>query len=160
MPSEFNSINDVEPEMSNKMKNMPKHATRNRCFYFFYRITESSCFNLIVVVLILWNTIILALDKYPTDPDLVTVTEMMNEILSWCFFAEMVVKLTGLGPVAYAKEKFNLFDCCIVVISFIESIMSYASLSSGGVSSGGAISAFRGIRLLRVFKLARQWKSF
>jgi voltage-dependent calcium channel L type alpha-1D len=26
--------------------------------------------------------------------------------------------------------------------------------------SGGAISAFRGIRLLRVFKLARSWKSF
>lgn len=29
---------------------------------------------------------------------------------------------------------------------------------SGG--SGGALSAFRGIRLLRVFKLARSWTSF
>jgi hypothetical protein len=26
--------------------------------------------------------------------------------------------------------------------------------------NGGAISAFRGVRLLRVFKLARSWKSF
>ena len=28
------------------------------------------------------------------------------------------------------------------------------------MSSGGAVSAFRAIRLLRIFKLARQWKSF
>lgn len=70
----------------------------------------------------------------------------------------MVIKLIGLGVQGYARDKFNLFDCVIVVISTVEIIFKMASVD--GLSAGGAISAFRGIRLLRVFKLARSWKSF
>ncbi len=50
-----------------------------------------------------------------------------------------------------------MFDCFIVVISTVENVLSWSGVEMG---SGGAISAFRGIRLLRVFKLARSWKSF
>jgi hypothetical protein len=71
----------------------------------------------------------------------------------------MVIKLIGLGFKGYSQDNYNLFDCFIVVLSTFESIIDYTSLDSG-VSTGGAISAFRGIRLLRVFKLARSWKNF
>ena len=70
----------------------------------------------------------------------------------------MIIKLLGLGLKGYVRDKFNLFDCVIVVISTVEIVLKLASID--GLSSGGAISAFRGIRLLRVFKLARSWKSF
>ena len=70
----------------------------------------------------------------------------------------MIIKLIGLGIRDYARDKFNLFDCVIVVISTVEIVLKLANID--GLSSGGAISAFRGIRLLRVFKLARSWKSF
>ncbi len=83
--------------------------------------------------------------------------ESINNYLSWCFFAEMVIKLLGLGFELYAQDKFNLFDASIVVISTVENALSWTGVELG---SGGAISAFRGIRLLRVFKLARSWKSF
>ena len=78
--------------------------------------------------------------------------------MSVCFFAEMIIKLIGLGAKEYVRDKFNLFDCVIVIISTVEIVLKLASID--GLSSGGAISAFRGIRLLRVFKLARSWKSF
>lgn len=70
----------------------------------------------------------------------------------------MVIKLLGLGFKGYAADRFNLFDCAIVIFSTIENVLAWADLGAGG--AGGAISAFRGVRLLRVFKLARSWKSF
>lgn len=81
----------------------------------------------------------------------------MNAILSWIFFAEMVIKLIGLGFREYANDSFNLFDCSVVMISLIENIIDWIGIDFGG---GGAISALRAIRLLRVFKLARSWTSF
>lgn len=81
----------------------------------------------------------------------------MNNILSWIFFAEMIIKLIGLGFREYANDSFNLFDCSVVMISLVENIIDWIGIEFGG---GGAISALRAIRLLRVFKLARSWTSF
>lgn len=69
----------------------------------------------------------------------------------------MVIKLIGLGFREYTRDSFNIFDAIIVVLSIVDLILS-ASLSSD--SPTGALSAFRGVRLLRVFKLARSWDSF
>ena len=44
-----------------------------------------------------------------------------------------------------------------MIISIVEMIVS--SLMIGDFQSG-AFTAFRGVRLLRVFKLARSWTSF
>ena len=81
----------------------------------------------------------------------------MNVSLSWIFFGEMIIKLIGLGLKDYAADSFNLFDCAVVMISLVETIIDWAGIDFGG---GGAISALRAIRLLRVFKLARSWTSF
>lgn len=70
----------------------------------------------------------------------------------------MVIKMIGLGLKGYSRDRFNLFDCLIVIISTVEIFIEVATPNSE--SAGGAISAFRGVRLLRVFKLARSWKSF
>lgn len=69
----------------------------------------------------------------------------------------MVIKLIGLGPKLYVKDKFNIFDCIVVVVSIMENVIDWAGVGGG---TRGAISAFRGVRLLRVFKLARSWTSF
>lgn len=69
----------------------------------------------------------------------------------------MVIKLIGLGLVGYSRDRFNIFDCLIVIISTVELVIGW---TTDGGGAGGAISAFRGVRLLRVFKLARSWKSF
>ena len=83
----------------------------------------------------------------------------MNEIFSWCFFAEMIIKLLGLGFKEYTRDSFNIFDAILVIVSLVDfAMLQMADDESGG--SGGALSAFRGVRLLRVFKLARSWKSF
>lgn len=60
----------------------------------------------------------------------------------------------------YADDRFNVFDAAIVVVSLIELVVTPPALL-GGTSSdtGGALSALRTFRLLRVFKLAKNWTS-
>lgn len=99
----------------------------------------------------------LSLDKYPIEIDYVLLLEDLNDVLSYIFFFEMLLKLIGLGFKAYASDSFNVFDCCVVMIWVVEKILHYGNVKFEG---GGAISALRAVRLLRVFKLARSWVSF
>jgi len=69
----------------------------------------------------------------------------------------MIIKLIGLGFRLYVDDGFNIFDCVIVHISIFEIVIEIMGIE---FSSGGALSALRAVRLLRVFKLARSWVSF
>lgn len=82
--------------------------------------------------------------------------DLFNQVCSWIFVAELIIKLTGLGFVEYSRDRFNLFDSFIVVISLVELISLY--VSGNAISSG--ITVLRSFRMLRILKLARNWKSF
>jgi hypothetical protein len=123
------------------------------------KICMSSIFSGSIILLIFFNTLVLALDKYPQDDSVNSTFDMINGILTWLFFGEMIVKLSALGFKGYARDKVNLFDAFIVMLTIAENIMDLV-VSDSGISSGGAISGFRAVRLFRIFKLARQLKSF
>jgi hypothetical protein len=82
----------------------------------------------------------------------------MNTFLTWSFFLEMVIKILGLGVTHYVRDKVNIFDAIIVLVTVAENITDLV-LESKGVSTG-SISGFRAIRLFRFFKVARTMKSF
>lgn len=55
------------------------------------------------------------------------------------------------------RDSFNIFDGSIVILSLAEIVLTasnYSDVSGGGFA---AISAFRSLRLFRIFKLARSW---
>ena len=112
-------------------------------------------FTVFITILIILNTVILSLDKYPADPELEKLSATLNDIFTWCFTVEMVFKLIGLGPRDYLKDKLNIFDAAIVILSLVD-----IALSTLNVDSGGDFTAGRLIRLFRIFKLARSWTSF
>ena len=68
------------------------------------------------------------------------------------------MKLVGLGLRNYVKDKFNLFDGLIVIISLVDFALT-VSASDDNDDEGGVMGALRALRLLRVVKLARHWKS-
>lgn len=135
---------------------VPDRANNNKLYYVFYKISVNPYFGILLIALIIFNTIVLALDRYPIDPSEAEIFNVINDILSWCFFLEMFIKIIGVGVIEYAKDKFNLFDCVVVIVSTVENIIQYVGI----FLSGGTISALRALRLLRVFKLARSWSSF
>lgn len=102
------------------------------------------------------NAVIMSLDHYPQTKAYSRLINRLNQMFSWIFTAEMIIKLLGLGIKEYVRDKFNLFDAFIVILSSVDNIMFY---TMGGNASGGGVIILRSIRLLRVFKLARNWKS-
>ena len=87
---------------------------------------------------------------------------MINEVLTGVFIVEMVIKLFGFGVKNYFGDYFNRFDFVIVLISVIDLLLvSYLLLSSDVKQRGsGVMTVFRALRMLRIFKLTKKWKSF
>jgi len=102
------------------------------------------------------NTFVLALDKYPIDEALTAKLDIFNLVFTGIFFVEMIIKMVGLTWRGYFEHAFNIFDCVIVVLSVIDLVLDY-TLDASTVS---ALTALRGFRLLRVFKLAKSWSKF
>lgn len=104
------------------------------------------------------NTVVLGFDSYPRNIERFEIAEQINDIVVWFFVVEMLIKLVGLGFKEYARDSFNIFDALLVIISLIDFVLLHVP----GIDSSqiGAFTVFRGIRLLRVFKLARSWTTF
>jgi hypothetical protein len=155
-------ISSKSNQSDSKMKKqktiqMPERALKNKCIRIFFVVSTHNAFNIGLTFCIVLNTALLAMDRYPIKNSQQNMLETMNGLLSWVFFIEMVTKLIGLGIKDYAADSFNLFDCTVVVISIVDLVISKVGMDFNG---GGAISALRAVRLLRVFKLARSWTSF
>lgn len=105
---------------------------------------------------IIANTTIMTIDRYPEPAALSDLLDTLNQGFSWIFTAEMIIKLIGLGIKEYGRDRFNLFDAFIVIISIVENVMFYVI----GSKVAGGITVLRSVRLLRIFKLARNWTSF
>ena len=109
-----------------------------------------------ITILIIANTFVLASEKYPETASMLEIVNIFNEFFTWSFVAELIIKLIGLGFRDYARDSFNLFDALIVVLSIVDMVVEALM----GAGKTDMITAFRGVRLLRVFKLARSWESF
>ena len=120
-----------------------------------FKVCSNGFFVNFITFLIVGNTIVLAMDRHEISHEEKAVLNSLNDFFTWAFVGEMVIKLFGLGFKEYAKDSFNLFDAVVVVLSLVE-----VTMEASGVEGGGAFSALRAVRLLRVFKLARSWKTF
>jgi len=124
------------------------HAGKRRI----QQAVESSWFNNIVLISVLLNTVILASQGLVSDGStLSSVFSDLNFTFTIIFTIEMVFKIIALGLSGYARDKINLFDCFIVVLSLVEMIF----LDGGG---NKAVSAFRTVRLFRTFRVLRVTK--
>ena len=134
----------------------PERTSKNKLYYYSYKICTNPFFSFVFTLIIVINSALMTLDRFPEPQKLPKILEVLNQLCSWLFTAEMIIKLLGLGLVEYARDRFNLFDAFIVILSIVDSVM----FSFSGVKIGSGVIILRSIRLLRVFKLARNWTSF
>uniref|UniRef100_A0A4X2M2M5 Voltage-dependent L-type calcium channel subunit alpha n=1 Tax=Vombatus ursinus TaxID=29139 RepID=A0A4X2M2M5_VOMUR len=107
-----------------------------------------------VLLLVFLNTLTIASEHHGQPVWLTQIQEYANKVLLCLFTAEMLLKLYGLGPAAYAASFFNRFDCFVVCGGILET----ALVEAGAMQSLG-ISVLRCVRLLRIFKVTRHWAS-
>lgn len=129
------------------------HWIQTKCL----ALCTSSFFLGFINVSIIFNTICLGLDKYPTDANLVSLLENINYMFFGIFFIELSVKIMGFGPKTFVKDGYNNFDAIVVSLSIIDIFMNLQTDEDGN-HNRGPVSAFRAFRLLRVFKLSKSWK--
>ncbi len=96
---------------------------------------------------VLCNTVTLALDSYNISKEKEKVLNQFNDVFTWIFIVEMACKVFGQGPIKYLKDKMNYLDGAVVLLSIVEMVFM-----SG---EGGAISAFRTVRIFRTFRVLR-----
>uniref|UniRef100_S4RRY1 Sodium channel protein n=1 Tax=Petromyzon marinus TaxID=7757 RepID=S4RRY1_PETMA len=114
-------------------------------------LVTSSVFETFITILIITNTVMMAIDYYNAPYS--SALDIGNTVLTTIFIAEAVLKLTALFPRVYFHLGWNIFDFCVVITSVVEWILD--SMSNTNIN----ISIIRTFRILRVFKLAKKWKT-
>ena len=112
-------------------------------------IIEHRFFGPFFVGCIAVNTLVLAMEYDGMPSSYAKGLDVVNLILTISFILEMVTKVIGMGFEEYAKDRFNLFDAAVVIMSIVELALS----------AGGGLTALRAFRILRVLKLIRSWTS-
>ena len=100
-----------------------KRAKTNKLYYTCLSITKHRSFEVLISVCIFANTVILAMDKYPISAEEEALIESINLIFYVIFLLEMIIKLIGLGAFSYFRERANVFDMIIVVLSTMDVVI-------------------------------------
>ena len=83
-------------------------------------LSTSKLFNGFISLVIISNTIVLGLDKYPNDTQKMMLTDFLNFIFYVIFLLEMFIKQTATGFKMYFKDNYNTFDCIVVAVSTLD----------------------------------------
>ncbi|XP_045542526.1 voltage-dependent calcium channel type A subunit alpha-1 isoform X20 [Papilio machaon] len=118
-----------------------RHTVKTQWFYWF------------VIVLVLFNTICVAVEHYGQPPWLTSFLYYAEFVFLGLFMMEMWVKMYALGPRIYFESSFNRFDCVVISGSIFEVVWSEVKGGSFG------LSVLRALRLLRIFKVTKYWSS-
>uniref|UniRef100_A0A672ZFL4 Voltage-dependent L-type calcium channel subunit alpha n=1 Tax=Sphaeramia orbicularis TaxID=375764 RepID=A0A672ZFL4_9TELE len=119
----------------------------------FWKIINSSQFEYVMFVLILGNTLTLAVQHYEQSKLFTSVMDILNMIFTVVFTIEMIIKLLALRAHHYFIDPWNSFDALIVVGSVLDIAVSEFSVSLSGESGKVSITFFRLFRVLRLVKL-------
>ncbi|XP_072402636.1 muscle calcium channel subunit alpha-1 isoform X6 [Diabrotica undecimpunctata] len=118
------------------------------------KAVKSQTFYWLIIVLVFLNTGVLATEHYKQPQWLDDFQEYTNMFFIALFTIEMLLKMYSLGFQGYFVSLFNRFDCFVVIGSIMEMI-----LTNTHVMPPLGISVLRCVRLLRVFKVTKYWRS-
>lgn len=141
-----------ESWMRKKKKDMDRinRRLRRSC----RKAVKSQAFYWLIIVLVFLNTVVLATEHYQQPAWLDDFQEVTNMFFVALFTMEMCLKMYSLGFQGYFVSLFNRFDCFVVFGSIIEMV-----LTNTHVMPPLGISVLRCVRLLRVFKVTKYWRS-
>ncbi|KAK8392889.1 hypothetical protein O3P69_013130 [Scylla paramamosain] len=113
-----------------------------------YIVVHDAIFDLFIMVCIIMNTAFLAIEHHGMSYELNRVLEVGNRVFTAVFTLECIMKIMALSR-EFFINRWNVFDLVIVL----------ASLLDLGLEIGSGLSVLRGMRLLRVLKLAQSWRT-
>ncbi|KAK1800978.1 hypothetical protein P4O66_004725 [Electrophorus voltai] len=138
-------------EYALKAQPLKLYIPKNPVQYKFWSMINSTGFEYIMFVLILLNTVTLAVQHYEQSKLFSSVMDILNMVFTGLFTMEMIVKLLALRLRHYFMDAWNSFDALIVVGSVVDIVVT--EFSSSEDSSRVSITFFRLFRVMRLIKL-------
>ncbi|XP_068027205.1 LOW QUALITY PROTEIN: voltage-dependent L-type calcium channel subunit alpha-1F-like, partial [Melanerpes formicivorus] len=126
---------------------IPKNPTQHRV----WAMVNSTAFEYLMFILILLNTIALAVQHYEQSKPFNYVMDLLNMVFTGLFTGEMLLKIIAFKPRHYFCDAWNTFDALIVVGSLVD--IAVTEVNSSEDSSRISITFFRLFRVMRLVKL-------
>ncbi|XP_026077608.1 voltage-dependent L-type calcium channel subunit alpha-1D-like isoform X12 [Carassius auratus] len=138
-------------EYALKARPLRRYIPKNPYQYKFWYVVNSTGFEYIMFVLILLNTICLAVQHYGQSEMFNYVMDILNMVFTAVFTVEMVLKLIAFKPRHYFTDAWNTFDALIVVGSVVD--IAITEVNNTEDSARISITFFRLFRVMRLVKL-------
>lgn len=136
-------------EFALKAKPVRRYIPKHRIQYKVWWFVTSQPFEYTIFILIMINTVTLAM-KFYQQPEIYTkALDVLNMIFTAVFALEFVFKLAAFRFKNYFGDAWNVFDFIIVLGSFIDIVYSEVNPGSSIIS----INFFRLFRVMRLVKL-------
>ncbi|XP_017837451.1 sodium channel protein 60E isoform X2 [Drosophila busckii] len=111
-----------------------------------YKVVRDPLFELAITLCIVLNTAFLAMEHHGMSESFRNALDVGNKVFTSIFTFECIVKLMALSKDFFLCG-WNIFDLIIVTASLLDIIFELVD----------GLSVLRGLRLLRVLKLAQSW---
>nr|KAF6334892.1 calcium voltage-gated channel subunit alpha1 D [Pipistrellus kuhlii] len=138
-------------EYALKARPVRRYIPKNPYQYKFWYVVNSSPFEYMMFVLIMLNTLCLAMQHYEQSKMFNDAMDILNMVFTGVFTVEMVLKVIAFKPKGYFSDAWNTFDSLIVIGSIIDVALSEADNSEE--SNRISITFFRLFRVMRLVKL-------
>ncbi|KAM9185713.1 voltage-dependent L-type calcium channel subunit alpha-1D isoform 1-T1 [Dugong dugon] len=153
-------------EYALKARPLRRYIPKNPYQYKFWYVVNSSPFEYMMFVLIMLNTLCLAMQHYEQSKMFNDAMDILNMVFTGVFTVEMVLKVIAFKPKGYFSDAWNTFDSLIVIGSIIDVALSEAdptesenipvpTAAPGNSEESNRISItfFRLFRVMRLVKL-------
>eukprot|EP01044_Picomonas_judraskeda_P005157 COSAG03_NODE_476_length_7617_cov_79.083400_1_plen_1988_part_00 len=117
-------------------------------------VIDNKWFDRVVLIAIVMNTVILAMDNPAVDPESskAKAFEIIDYILTAFFTVEMAIKIHGLTLRGYLKHGWNVVDAIIVVLSDIGVLIQIYVQMFQADENDSNLAIVRTIRVMRVLR--------
>ena len=110
-----------------RRQDCPPNACRACCF----KLVKHKNFDVYILLAILFNTLLMALDGYGISAQQKHLLDGMNNACTLVFVVECLGKLAAFGCKGYFSEAWNVFDFSVVTISvLVRRVHTHAALLS------------------------------
>ncbi|XP_077655032.1 voltage-dependent L-type calcium channel subunit alpha-1C isoform X14 [Urocitellus parryii] len=136
-------------EYALKARPLRRYIPKNQHQYKVWYVVNSTYFEYLMFVLILLNTICLAMQHYGQSCLFKIAMNILNMLFTGLFTVEMILKLIAFKPKHYFCDAWNTFDALIVVGSIVDIAITENAEENSRIS----ITFFRLFRVMRLVKL-------
>uniref|UniRef100_A0A3Q2XBI0 Voltage-dependent L-type calcium channel subunit alpha n=1 Tax=Hippocampus comes TaxID=109280 RepID=A0A3Q2XBI0_HIPCM len=136
-------------EYALKARPLRRYIPKNPYQYKFWYVVNSTGFEYVMFVLIILNTLCLAIQHHGQSHLFNYAMDILNMVFTGVFTVEMIFKLIAFKPRGYVGDAWNVFDALVVIGSVVDIILSQNTEDSARIS----ITFFRLFRVMRLVKL-------